>query len=214
MTITAKIDLRTLHGGVRDQGDRPTCMAFALSDLNGHRHQQPAQLSAEHLYREAAGLMPGWKPGDGLEVDAALRAVSAPGQALEVTVPYAAVEPTLPLKPNPHCGSLFAGGCSRQLPVTHMIERALANDRSIGLVLRLTAEFFKVTVNVPQVPFSPQAIFGQSHAVVAVGVGYDSVTNERHVLIRNSWGVSWGDNGHAWLPEPYILTHTLCAFGD
>lgn len=214
MTIITEIDLRALHGSVRNQGHRPTCMAFALSDLNGHRHRQPAQLSAEHLYREAAGLMPGWRPGDGLDVDAALRAVSAPGQALEAAAPYVAVEPTLPLTRNPYCALLFARNYCRQLPVMGMIESALASDRSIGLVLRLTLEFFGVTADVPQVPFSRLAIFGQSHAVIAVGVGNDSITNERHVLIRNSWGVSWGNNGHAWLPESYILTHTLCAFGD
>lgn len=214
MTITAEIDLRTLHGKVRDQGDRPTCMAFALSDINGHRHQQPALLSAEHLYRQAAGLMPGWKPGDGLDVDAALHAVEAPGQALEAIVPYIAVEPTLPLEPNPHCAPLFAGSYGRQPWMMSTIEGALASDRSIGLVLRLTAQFFTATAIFPQIPFSPHAIFGQSHAVVAVGMGSDSVTSERHVLVRNSWGVSWGDNGHAWLSESYILTHTLCAFGD
>ena len=214
MTMIAEIDLRAVHGGIRDQGERPTCMAFALSDLNGHRHQQPAQLSAEHLYREAAGLMPAWRPGDGLEVDAALRAVSAPGQALEVAVPYVAVEPTLPLGPNPQCAPLFAGGYGRQSPMMSTIESALASDHSIGLVLRLTVEFLRVTADVPQVPFSLQVMFGQSHAVVAVGVGNDNVTNERHVLIRNSWGVGWGDNGHAWLPKSYIRAHTLCAFGD
>lgn len=214
MMIIAEVDLRTLHGSVRDQGDRPTCMAFALSDLNGHRHQKPAQLSAEYLYREAAALMLGWKPGDGLELEAALRAVAAAGQALEAAVPYVALEPTLPLGPNPHCAPLFKGNYGRQVPVMSMIESALRTGRSIGLVLRLTIDFFRVTADVPRVPFSSQSIFGQSHAVVAVGMGRDSVTNERHVLIRNSWGVSWGDNGHAWLPQSYVLTHTLCAFGD
>lgn len=214
MTIVTEIDLRTLHGSARNQGDRPTCMAFALSDLNGHRHQRPAQLSAEHLYRQAAGLMPGWKPGDGLDVDSALRAVSAPGQALEASIPYVAVEPALPLQPYPHCIPLFSGDYGRQLAVIATIDKALANDRSIGLVLRLTVEFFNVTANLPQVSFSPQFILGASHAVVAVGIGYDRVTKERHVLIRNSWGASWGDNGHAWLPESYIHTHLLCAFGD
>lgn len=214
MTINTAINLRTLHGGVRQQGDRPTCMAFALSDLNGHRHQKPAQLSAEHLYREAAGLMPGWRPGDGLEVGAALRAVGAPGQALEAVVPYIAVEPTLPIAPNPPCAPLYAGRYFPQTRIMAAIERALASNRSIGLVLRLTEDFYNVTPSLPQVPFSPKALYGMSHAVVAVGVGNDSGTNERHVLIRNSWGASWGDCGHAWLPRSYIQTHTLCAFGD
>lgn len=214
MTVQSRIDLRNFHGMVRDQGSRPTCMAFALSDLNGSRHQQPAQLSAEHLYREAASRMPGWNPGDGLQVDAALHAVSAPGQALETTIPYAAFEPSLPLAPNPPCTPLFAGGYGLRSPAMTTIEHALSNGRSIGLVLRLTVEFFEASISTPQIPYSPNAIFGQSHAVLAVGVGHDEVSLERHVLIRNSWGPNWGHGGHAWLPESYINVHTICAFGD
>src|SRR6185312_11089747 len=121
-----------------------------------------------------AGLMQGWKPGDGLEVNAALHAVSAPGQALESAVPYITVEPALPLQSNPRCAPLFAGHFGCQLPVMGTIESALASNRSIGLVLRLTMGFFVVTAEVPLVLFSPQAIAGQSHAVVAVGVGNDN----------------------------------------
>lgn len=213
MTIISIIDLRGLHGVARDQGSRPTCLAFALSDLNGHRHEQPGQLSAEYLYREAASLMQGWKPGDGLQVDAALHAVSSPGQALEVAVPYAPVEPALPLISNPPCAPLFTGKYALQVPVMRAIEDALANDQSIGLVTRLTVEFFSASTIAAQIPYSPHAIFGLSHAIVVVGIGHDATTLERHVLIRNSWGTSWGHGGHAWLPESYIDNHTLCAFG-
>lgn len=51
------------------------------------------------------------------------------------------------------------------------------------------------------------------HAVVAVG--YDDgkkIKNLRNgkittgaILIRNSWGTSWGDKGYGWLPYDYIL---------
>ena len=109
MSITPTIDLRATHGRARQQGQRKTCLAFALSDLNGHRHSRPAQLSPEHLYREAAAHMPGWKPDGGLTLEAALRAVSAPGQALEAAVPYQDADPPLPLAPNPACDPLFPG---------------------------------------------------------------------------------------------------------
>lgn len=51
------------------------------------------------------------------------------------------------------------------------------------------------------------------HAVVAVG--YDdevTITNIENniktkgaILIRNSWGTEWGDNGYGWLPYDYVL---------
>lgn len=214
MTITASIDLRNTHGQVRHQGDRRTCLAFAMSDLNGNRHLQPAQLSPEHLYREAAALVPGWKPHGGLTIDAALKAVSAPGQALEITVPYATKEPTVPLAPNPSCKPLFAGRYALHSPVMIAIQVALAANRSMGLVLRVTPDFYNVSADAPQIPYSPHAFPNELHAVLVVGMGTDNGTSESFVLIRNSWGPDWADNGHAWLPESYVLNHTLYAFGD
>jgi hypothetical protein len=53
------------------------------------------------------------------------------------------------------------------------------------------------------------------HAVVGVGTGvykgYDVI------LVRNSWGTSWGLDGHAWLTEPFLSPRldTLTVFiGD
>lgn len=41
------------------------------------------------------------------------------------------------------------------------------------------------------------------HAIMAVG--YDDQRGDGALLIRNSWGVRWGDHGYGWLPYTYIL---------
>jgi C1A family cysteine protease len=51
------------------------------------------------------------------------------------------------------------------------------------------------------------------HAVVAVGYNDKIETRNRicgkktkgALLIRNSWGTSWGDSGYGWLPYDYVL---------
>jgi C1A family cysteine protease len=46
------------------------------------------------------------------------------------------------------------------------------------------------------------------HAVVAVGYADGKkIGNETGaVLIRNSWGPEWGDNGYGWLPYAYLTS--------
>jgi C1A family cysteine protease len=64
---------------------------------------------------------------------------------------------------------------------------------------------------IPYPCIGEQAEWG--HAIVAVG--YDDAKKIKNIrcnettrgalLIRNSWGTGWGDNGYGWLPYDYVL---------
>jgi C1A family cysteine protease len=37
----------------------------------------------------------------------------------------------------------------------------------------------------------------------------DWIDSERAFLARNSWGLTWGMGGHAWLPIPYVNSRAV-----
>jgi len=206
--IVPKVLLDGFGSPARPQGRRPTCLAFALSDLN--RPKSPADLSPEYLYRAAAIMTPGWGPGGGITFDA-MREASRIGQPEEAAFPYCSEEPSLPIPDLPsglqHYGDLLQ--CVSADPTD--IACFISAGQPIGLGLRVTPEFFKPEGGL--VAFGDQVMPGLLHAVVAIGVGHEEGNSAPWFYVRNSWGPQWGVDGHAWISGAYVSAHAECAFG-
>ena len=52
-SITVRHDLRGRFGPARDQGRRPTCLAFAMSDAHAATREPWAELCCEYLFYHA-----------------------------------------------------------------------------------------------------------------------------------------------------------------
>lgn len=195
--ITSQVDFSAHLGAARDQGPRPTCLVFAASDLNAAAHGA-AHLSAEHLCHSAAKACGDWHPGRGFQLEHVLGAVGAPGQPLEALYPYQPDGHDAPLKPPPDGHKLYTSPSARQQDLTTAdVIGLVRSGKPIGLVIQVCEALFSPVDGV--VAFDPYVIPDQYHAVLAVGLGVDAATGHSHVLVRNSWGPSWGLGGHAWM---------------
>src|SRR5215470_11685182 len=87
MTIKINKDLRYLFGPVRDQGPRPTCLAFAASDTHAALRCPWEPLSCEYVFFHAQKRA-GRTAREGATLVSMLAALRDDGQPLEAGRPY------------------------------------------------------------------------------------------------------------------------------
>ena len=201
--IQAHLDLRPVFLAVRCQGNRPTCLAFATSAANENFASVDEHLSVEYLYFHAVSRTPGASPHAGTTMEAAAEALLDEGQPVEDHWPYLDSIPinwTPPaLTAEPFRGALRVG----RLSFDEIIAE-LDAERPVVLGMLITDAFY-VPDPEGRVVGSAGDIVRGGHALLAIGHGTDR--ESRFLLVRTSWGVAWGSNGHAWLGQDYVEHH-------
>ena len=197
-------DLRPLFGPARDQGARPTCLAFAASDTHAGLRDGWAPLSCEFAFY-AAQKRAGRPPTSGALLSTMLDALRLDGQPDEKGWPYLAAGPAdhRLWTPPATVGPLYGRNGQRDGTDLSSILAALDRDTPVLMLTMLSRSFFQPRgdgVVDPANDELPEP--AQRHAVVAVGHG--TVDGTPAILIRNSWGPGWGLEGHAWLTERFL----------
>ena len=217
MTLTIDIDFRADLGDIRDQGRRPTCLSVAASDAHRHRRRHPEPLSIEWLFYHVAqhagtDLHTGTRMPD---TRAVLRAV---GQPEERVWPYSKDPPAAtawrPPSPRPALMVCESEACTADLlAVREQVDEGVP----VVIGMFISATFLSPT---GWSHHGSEIVLGRDpreavdtargHALVIVGRG--RVAGEPVLLIRNSWGLRWGAEGHAWVYEDYLLPRLAGAF--
>jgi hypothetical protein len=201
VSVAVEIDLRSILGPIRDQGDRPTCLAHAVTAAHEHSRGDERALSPEFLHYFASG---GGKEVS-CGVDAVRAALSNQGQPIESDCPYHLIAPSAGWAP-PSKLKVYRRH-SEEASTTHTaVVSVLKSGRPAVLGVELCSSFFE-----PKLPWVISAT-GATHGLHAVlGVGVGLFRTGRVILIRNSWGVDWGYAGHAWLDETFLDRHLRAA---
>ncbi|MGJ3648226.1 C1 family peptidase [Sphingomonas sp. GlSt437] len=202
--IDVHVDLRPHFGPARDQGARPTCLAFAASDTHAGLREGWAPLSCEYAFYRAQQRA-GRSPLQGAVLPAMLDALRFDGQPDEQGWPYAPTNPADPQlwKPPTPLGTRYGrNGAAAGIDLGAIVG-TLDQQRPMMLLTMLSRSFYRpdgegvVTPANDELP-DPDL----RHAVIAVGHG--TVNGATAILIRNSWGLAWGVEGHAWLTAQFL----------
>lgn len=231
--LPKSVDLAKSLMPVRDQGNRPTCVAFAATAMWEHIVQIEEKLeepfSPQHLYcrcKEEDGF-----PGGGTHPAVALALLSQDGVCRESVWPYdplpQADEGQGPVPaPAARDGIRFCCGAGAALVEgwagvaelrACLAGGAILSGRPvlIGVEIHRTSFFSPWVQRTGEVTL-PLPLPGEEsegcHALTVVG--YDD--GRQAFLVRNSWGAGWAwehaHPGHCWLPYTYVAEHGIGAW--
>lgn len=216
-----RVDLREFFPEVLDQGPLHSstihaCLALVqyFEARAGGRQVLPSRLFLYKLARKLDGVS-----GDvGATFRATLKAIKSFGLPPEQYWPY---DPgRFDDEPDPF---LYALGAARyrQLSYVRLDARNVQGADTLLAVKAFLSAGFPVALgfSVPgslaadgDIPFRPRFDFvrgGQS----VVAVGYDDRrqrSTRGALLVRNSWGPRWGEQGYGWLPYIYLEEQLAC----
>jgi C1A family cysteine protease len=225
--IPASIDLRKWCSPVEDQGSLGSCTAHAGAGVIEYYERKSfgkhTDASRLFLYKVTRNLMK-VKGDTGAYLRTTLGAMVLFGAPPEGYWPYTDQKAKFDEEPPAFCYA-FAQNYQalkyfRHDPPGTKVDEVLRQVKTylasghpamFGFTVYNSIEQAESTGKIP-FPSAKEKMEG-GHAIAAVGYDdkmkikntYGKIETTGALLIRNSWGIEWGDKGYGWLPYEYVL---------
>jgi len=214
--LPTSVDLRDGCPAVYDQIDLGSCTANALG--GAYQFEQikqkkpdfvPSRLFVYYNERAIEGTI---NQDAGAQIRNGIKTMVKDGVCPESMWPYNTGK--FKKKPDPACYTVaLENQVQEYLRITphtlYEVKHCLADGYPISFGFMIYESFMKDIVSrtgVAPIPTPGEAAMG-GHAVLAVG--YDDA--KECLLVRNSWGTSWGMKGYFWMPYWYVTTPNVSA---
>ena len=209
MGIKVAVDLRHRFGPIRHQRKRPTCMAFAASDAHSFARGVPDALSAEYAFYHAVRRKPVPDRTKGVSYAVMTETLAVDGQPWEEGWPYLEkLEPTDPWTPPTSPGTIYRRTAKTIGKTVDDLVKTLDSGSAVLVVMEISTSFFELKADLVLPPLLGEKRRGV-HAMVVVGHGDHN--GERCLLLRNSWGDKWANEGYGWVHEKYLAPRLIAA---
>lgn len=204
-----KPDHRPVQTMVRNQGDRPTCVGFAVSAAHEWMAQDGLLRSPEDAIW--AGHQQGGPPSnEATSVRLALSGLERLRHATEEAWPYG--NPAWPAERPP---SAKDGTMQRVLPSWRELHDrglpSIEHELTEGHAVLLTLAFVPTAWRLPGglIDAEPGRRTVGNHAVLAVGTAAEIGATGDAVIVKNSWGENWGAAGYGFVSNRYLTEYTV-----
>ena len=204
------IDLRDKCPDIYDQGELGSCTANALAfgyeytELVQHNKKEfmPSRLFIYYNERDIENTI---STDSGASLADGIKTLKNIGVCSESEWKYDIS--TFTTKPNSEC---YDAAKSHQINAFYAVKQELTQLKAtliqgfpivFGFVVYSNFETNTVkSTGIMEMPTEDDVAIG-GHAVAVVG--FDD--KQQHFIVRNSWGVGWGDNGYFYMPYEFIL---------
>ena len=207
--LPLKIDLRGYFTNPRSQGNSQSCAGFATSALMEYmlnkEHDFNRRVSSLYLWHNAKKRH-GWeKENKGVWLRNSLKALFNDGFVMEENFPfdsnYLKQPPFDRLTIMSDVSKFYLQGTCYYTMGAYSVKDSLSKGRPVIFGLWINNSFYGNKDGIIK------DVKKNRYAHAMVVVGYDD--GRECFIVRNSWGVRWGDGGYCYIPYNYFYEHSF-----